>query len=671
MSNQPPALDAELAHADWQGIEQLLDELAGLARQDATTPPHFYRTLLERLITALDADAGAIWSARASASVRIAHLFARNVAASQLARELMGARSTAVETALREAKPGTAGPFAAGGQHLWLVVHPALEPSPGKGLAIELLTKHDVTPAAARAYARVLAAVSELAEDFERRCELRTLRSSAEAWHEYEQFSQQVHRSLDAEQAAFSLANEARRVVGCDRVSVLEVRGRTVRAVAVSGVDSLDRRSPAIRALEEVGRRSAPYGEPIWYHDGAADLADELLAPLEAYLEQSQSRVLAIVPLLEPVDLDHSEGEHATRSVIGLLVAEHFHGTTSPDAFRDRLMAVCGHAGIALHNAQAHSRMPLARVSRALGKLRWLTSARQLPKTALAILGIAAVAGLLIFVPADFEVEAKGELQPRERREVFATDDGVVAELLVTAGEHVKAGEPLIQLRKPELDLELRRVLGELETNQKQLASVRAERLQDVPSEVDGRRRRDPHELAAEEEELKAKLTGFESQQKILEAQLAELTIRSPIAGQTLTWNVEQLLAARPVERGHALLSVANVDGPWDLELQVPDDRAGYILAARDELGPELEVKFMLAADPNRVLSGKLADFALATELDADQKSTVAATVEFDRDEVAGLRPGATAVAKVYCGQRSLGFVWFHDLYDYLRSWWW
>jgi len=673
MTNQPPSLDAELAHADWQGIEQLLDELAGLARQDATTSAVFYRTLLERLTTALDADSGVIWSSGPGASVRLAHHCARNGATAQLARELLGERVAIVELALREAKPRTAGPFTTTSQSTWLNVHPVAPDgtSPSKGLAIELLTKHGITPAASRAYARVLAAVSELAEDFERRCELRSLRASADRWHQYEQFSQQVHRSLDTEQAAFALANEARRVVGCDRVSVLEVRKRVVRAAAVSGVDTLDRRSPAIRSLEQLGRSAASYGEPIWYYDGAADLADELLAPLEVYLEQTQARVLAIVPLLESVELDEHKTPHATHRVIGLLVAEHFHGTTSPDTFRDRLMAVSGHAAVALHNAQTHSRMPLARVSRALGHVRWLASARQLPKSVAAILVAAAVLALLILVPADFEVEAKGELRPRGRREVFASDDGVVAEILVKAGEQVTAGEPLIQLRKPELDLELRRVLGEVETNQKQLASVRAERLQDAPSTVNGPRRRDPHELAAEEEELKAKLAGLESQQKILAAQLAALTIRSPLTGQTLTWNVEQLLAARPVERGQALLSVANVDGPWELEVHVPDDRVGYILAARDELGPQLEVKFMLAADPNRTVSGKLLDFALTTELDTEQKSTVAAKVAFDRADVAGLRPGATAVAKVYCGQRSLGFVWFHDLYEYLDSWWW
>jgi multidrug efflux pump subunit AcrA (membrane-fusion protein) len=516
----------------------------------------------------------------------------------------------------------------------------------------------------------VLCAVCELAEDYERRCELRQLRNSADAWQQYEQFSQQVHRSLELEQAAFALANESRRVIDCDRVSVLEIRGRAVSVAAVSGVDILERRSPAIRALEQFCRRAAAYGEPIWYYDGAGDLADELLAPLEAYLEQSQARVLAVMPLFDLARTEVNNEKPVPDRVIGLLVAEHFHGTTTPDLFRDRLLAVSGHAASALANAQSHSRMPLARLSRALGCLYWLTSVRHLPKTSLALLSIMAVAGLLAFVPADFEVEAKGELQPRERREVFASDDGVVAELLVTAGQHVEAGQRLVQLRKPELDLELRRVLGELETNQKQLGSIRAERLQDMPRESDGRRR-DPHELAAEEEELRAKIAGLESQKSILNGQLHALAIASPIAGQALTWDIEKLLAARPVERGQALLSVANIDGPWDLELRVPDDRAGYVLTARAELGAELPVRFTLTADPAHAVTGVLANFAVATELDAQQESTVAAMVEFDRQAVGGLRPGATAVAKIYCGRRSLGFVWFHDLFNYLRSCWW
>ncbi len=669
MTPQPPAFDADLAHADWQALEQLLDDLAALSRQPSVTPAIFYRTLLERLVAALDAASGGIWSAATSASVRLAHQHARQPRAGQLARGVLDQRSAAAATALRENRLQCGAVTGWNGGNAWLVVHPATCDGAGtERMAIEILTTHDMTAAGSQDHLRVLAATSELIDDFERRRELRSLRAAANCWREYEQFAQQVHRSLDIEQTAFAIANEARRLIGCDRVSVLEARGRAARTAAVSGVDTLDRRAPAIRALEQLGRSTARYGEPIWYYDGADDLPDELLAPLEAYLEHAHARMLAIVPLHEPGE--RAAGEHDSPGVIGLLVAEHFHGTTSPDTFRDRLLAVAGHTAAALHNAQTHTRMPLAGASRALRRMGWFVRGGQLPKTTLAGVALAAAGAILALAPADFAIEAQGELQPRERREVFAAEDGVVADLLVTAGQTVAADEPLIQLRNPALDLELRRVLGEYETAERQLASVRAERLQDRPSAVD-QRRRDPHELAAEEEELKSSLASLAAQQKILEARLAALVIRSPIAGQTLTWNIEQLLAARPVERGQALLSVANVDGPWDLRLRVPDDRAGYVVAARDELGPTLDVQFMVTSDPHRTIQGQLTKLAISTELDVQQASTVAGTVTFDRAAVKGLRPGATAVAKVHCGRRSLGFVWFHDVFDYLRSWWW
>ena len=83
---------------------------------------------------------------------------------------------------------------------------------------------------------------------------------------------------------------------------------------------------------------------------------------------------------------------------------------------------------------------------------------------------------------------------------------------------------------------------------------------------------------------MREPLLGLEQQEKVLRARQEELTLRSPLTGH-ITWDVEQLLAARPVQRGQALLTVANVDGPWILELQVPDDEAGYLLDAQSELG--------------------------------------------------------------------------------------
>ncbi len=666
MSSHSFPVDSDLTGDDWQQIEDLLDEL-GVRARSGLPAGDFYRHLLERLAPALGASGGAVWTRGAGDGLRLESQFKLGLGAATSSRDLLARHQAAVCQVLESGQPRftslATDPTSSDGP-LTVALHPFVQGDRLTGV-IELAWSHELPAAGRRAYVRVLEAVAELTADFHRQSELAELRSAADRWLHYDQFAQRVHRTLEVEATAHAIANEARRVIECDRVSVLAARGRRVRVAAISGVDVVERRSKVVHALERLSSRAASCGEPIWYHDGIADLPDEIAGPLDAYLEESHARVLALVPLLEPLD----ESNTSTPRVIGILVAEHFQALPAAEPLRQRVAAVSGHAALALHNAELHSRMPLARAGRLLGKVRWLAEARQLPKTVLALSLLAAAAAALVLVPADFEVEARGELQPLERRDVFASDDGVVSELLVESNGAVQAGQPLLVLRKSELELEIRRILGEMQTAEKKLASLRAERLQDDPA--DGARRRDPHELAADEEELKATLTGLAGQQAILDDQQRNLTIRSPIDGQAITWNLEQLLAARPVQRGQALLSVANLEGPWMLELHVADDRAGHVLAAREAITPDLEVDFVLPSDPGRTYRGRVIEVAPSTEIDAKQESSVLVTVAFDKSSVPALRPGATAAARIHCGRRSLGYVWLHDLYDYVQSLWW
>ena len=669
MSSHSFPVDSDLTSDDWQQIEDLLDELGVRARKGLPAGD-FYRHLLERFAPALGASGGAVWTRGTGDSLRLESQLNLGLGTAKSSREVLAHHQAAVCQVLESGQPRVttlaSGPADAD-RNLTAVLHPFAQGDRLAGV-IELVWRTELPAASGRAYVRVLEAVAELTADYHRQSELAELRSAAERWRNYDQFAQRVHRTLEVETTAYAVANEARRVIECDRVSVLLTRGRQVRVAAISGVDVVERRSKVVHALETLAARAARCGEPIWYHDGIADLPDEIATPLDAYLEESHARLLALVPLLEPLD-ESNASNTSTPRVIGILVAEHFQALPVAEPLRQRVAAVAGHAALALHNSVQHSRMPLARAGRVLGKVRWLAEARQLPKTVLALALLTAAAAALVLVPAAFEVEARGELQPLERRDVFASDDGVVSELLVESNGAVQADQPLVVLRKSELELESRRILGELQTAEKKLASLRAERLQDAPAT--GERRRDPHELAAEEEELKATLAGLVGQQAILDEQQRNLTIRSPIAGQAITWNLEQLLAARPVQRGQALLSVADLEGPWVLELHVADDRAGHVLAARDAISPELDVDFVLPSDPGRKYRGRVIEIAPSTEVDAKQESSVLVTVAFDKHSVPALRPGATVVARIHCGRRSLGYVWLHDLYDYVQSWWW
>lgn len=667
MSSHSLPVDSDPTDSRWHELEDLLDELAQEAKS-AMTATEFYRLLLTRIVPAVGAAGGAIWTSAGTDQLRLE--FQINLAAGHPlpSQDVLGRHQPLVEEALRAGDPRVVPPAADSGAagnptDCWLVFHPfQTGESPG---AIELVGRREMTAGLARQYVRILAAVAELTEDFHRHCELRRWRERAADWRQYDQFAQRVHRSLDLDQTAFLIANDARRIVGCDRINVLVRDGAKYRAAATSGVDTLERRSKILRRLEQLAARCAAGGEAVWYHDGSAEIAGEIEQPLCAYLDESHARALAIVPLTEP----RTDSLRREPRVIGVLVAEQFQVSASPQELRERVTAVSGHAAVALNNALAHSRLPLARVGRMLARIRWLAEARQLPKTAVVALLVAAAAAALALVPADYDVEAKGEFQPKARRDVFASDDGVVSELVVDDGRAVRTGETLVVLRKPELDLEFRRLAGEIQTAEKKLAAVAAERLANAPARADSRR--DAHEMAAEEVELKELLKGLGEQRQILEQQQNDLTIESPIDGQALSWNIKQLLEARPVERGQRLLTVGDLAGPWVLELRVGDDRTGRVLAARDELREDLEVSFVLASEPGKVYSGRVAKVALATELDEKDEPTVLVTVDFDKRDVDALRPGGTANAKIHCGRRSLGYVWLSDLFHYVQSLWW
>jgi hypothetical protein len=158
------------------------------------------------------------------------------------------------------------------------------------------------------------------------------------------------------------------------------------------------------------------------------------------------------------------------------------------------------------------------------------------------------------------------------------------------------------------------------------------------------------------------------------------LVVTSPISGRVLTWDVGHQLLARPVERGEVLVTVADLTADWHLELDVPDDRIGYVLAAQRELKkPDLNVKFQLSSEEHAEHIGKIAEICQTANIAPDRatrpKPTVLTRVALDKPELAAavgdnLQPGVSARAVIACGQRPLGYVWLHDIWDAAIQWW-
>jgi hypothetical protein len=124
------------------------------------------------------------------------------------------------------------------------------------------------------------------------------------------------------------------------------------------------------------------------------------------------------------------------------------------------------------------------------------------------------------------------------------------------------------------------------------------------------------------------------------------------------------------VERGQPLLSVGNVEGRWSLELAVPDEQIGYVLAAAEVAhreGATLPVSFLLVGEPGVTYQGYVERIARRAHVDEKNGKPVVQVVARLDEAIDNPRPGAGVVSKIHCGRRSLGYVWLHDAWNSMR----
>jgi multidrug efflux pump subunit AcrA (membrane-fusion protein) len=272
----------------------------------------------------------------------------------------------------------------------------------------------------------------------------------------------------------------------------------------------------------------------------------------------------------------------------------------------------------------------------------------------------------LALYPVNFELAAEGSLQPELRRHVFAEADGVVDQLSVGHGDPVSQGKVLVTLRSSDMDLRMAEIRGELETTTKKLAATKAARVSS--SSATDKDRLLVNQMAAEEEELREWLINLRQQQQLLSERKENLLARSPIDGEVITWDLENLLTARPVAKGDILMTVADTEGPWVLELLLVDRRVGHLRDALRDLGDELDVSFMLATNPGVTVGGKIKKVAKSTIIDETYGLCLPVTADITESDIDQLRPGAKVRAKIHCGRRCIGYVWLHEVFEFIQS---
>jgi multidrug efflux pump subunit AcrA (membrane-fusion protein) len=258
-------------------------------------------------------------------------------------------------------------------------------------------------------------------------------------------------------------------------------------------------------------------------------------------------------------------------------------------------------------------------------------------------------------------------------RDVFATATGSVAEVPVAHGQMVAAGDVLIVLADPELALKLQEARGEIDAARKRLDALAVSRTDRSLREENSD---DRLPIAAEHRELQERLASLERQLELLELRRDELTLRSPCAGQVLTRDVQSLLTSRPVERGQALLTIADVSSGWELRAEAPQRQIGHVLAALHEAETSREpvaASYRLAGDVRNSHTAHVVTVSSAAPLEPtglrDEAAPVEVRIAVDGATPVAMRSGMNATVQIHCGEAPLGYVWLRDVGATLYRW--
>ena len=280
------------------------------------------------------------------------------------------------------------------------------------------------------------------------------------------------------------------------------------------------------------------------------------------------------------------------------------------------------------------------------------------------------IAGLVIvtligFVPIPQRISATAVLQPSQRKAYYAPVNGIVDEVLCGEGDRVATGQTLLRLSSSELTSEINATDGQLQRTLDRMREQKIVRDRGVNLSAQQMDR-----LEAEILQLGIESESLQKQLDVLQTQEQALTITALDSGQVATWDVRNRLLHRPVKAGDLLLATFEENGPWELQVSIPERRVGLI--DQHSISEEPDVYFHLPSSPQEThcASLKTLSSTTITETTANgpQRFVLARASLSDLEQLPLRKDGALAQATIDCGQVSLGWLVFRDAYWALRS---
>ena len=293
------------------------------------------------------------------------------------------------------------------------------------------------------------------------------------------------------------------------------------------------------------------------------------------------------------------------------------------------------------------------RDARWLGGKAWESLRSQLAKLTgprhvgfkLATLAAAALAACVALATGDYRVTAKTALEGAIQQAATVPFQGYLETAPVRAGDVVQAGQVLATLQDHELKLERLRWQSQRDQLAKEYRQVLADR------------------DAAKVEIKAAELAQAEAQLALAADKLARIQIIAPFAGVIVSGDWSQRLGS-PLEEGQVLFEVAPLND-YRVVLQVDDrDMAGLRIGQSGTL--------LLSSLPHDELSFAVTQIT-PVSMAKEGRNYFRVEARLTTPPSNRLRPAMEGVGKIAVDQRSLVWIWTHEVLDEarLKLWAW
>jgi hypothetical protein len=604
-------------------IDRLFAEVAQLAEMDIP-PSDFYGEFLKRVLHALAAPAGAIWGRTAQGNLQLQfQINMKNVGLDQ-SEDARAAHDELLRQAVMNPRPINLPPYSSMGPegqgpaagnptgHLLLLV-PIVVDAQVAGL-LEVWQAPDRHPNAIPGFINFMARMAELATRYIRNSMLRQMVGQQQLWVQLEAFSRSIHGSLNPVEVGYLIVNEARRLCEADRISIGVRYAKKCVVEAISGADVVEKRSNLVQLMRALFDAVIAWGEKLIY-SGSKDetLPPDVLKALDAYLAESNSKLLVVLPMK-----DERQGTDPKKLARSAIMMECFEPQMSAEQMVARLEVIARHATPALYNAVEHRRIPFRFLWMPIAKIQEGLGGKTKAIVTLILAAVVILIGVMIFVPYPLKMDAKGQVLPENRRFVYPPAPGTVVEFLVKPNDQVEPGAPLVRMYDDELREKLSKLSTEIAKLQRQIDSANSVLSNQNLTMTPGERQK----LTADKESNRVEQVHLQRQWDALVEKTnadgrpgheGEFWIKAPEFPPTMAlgkemprWTVlnadfRENLAGKYVKPDTPLLRLGYKDGPWEVELKIPQKHIGQVLNAF--VGQQKARKARLVAQIDKALA--------------------------------------------------------------------